>query len=450
MCEHYHPMSVDSPTIDLDRNPSLVSRRAFMQGTFAIASTTLTMPGFLAATSAQFNDTTMRLSSTPGGAEDRILVIVQLSGGNDGLNTVIPYGDSNYYRQRPGIGIDKNEVIGIDRNQGIGLHPAMRPIAEMISENLAAIVQGVGYPNPNRSHFSSMDIWHTADLEAGARGGRGVGWIGRAMDEAYRNGKRDMDMASIAIGSRAPLALSGRHVRPVSFERADLFRWLGSDFHDKLERSYEALAKRKVEQADIQTDAAAFVQRIAGEATVASDKVRKAVSKQPSTSFPGTSLGKQLRLISSMINAQLPTRVYYAAHGGFDTHAGQAGRHNSLLEQFAEAMRAFYKEMKATGHASRVLTVAFSEFGRRVRQNASGGTDHGAAGPMFLFGDQIKSGLHGRHPSLTDLDKGDLIYKIDFRSIYADILRQWMKLPMTITDSASARTPAGVLPWRVA
>jgi uncharacterized protein (DUF1501 family) len=186
------------------------------------------------------------------------------------------------------------------------------------------------------------------------------------------------------------------------------------------------------EDEKVTTDPLSFVQRTALDAQVASERVRKAVARKTGTKFPGNGLGKQLEAVAKMITASLPTRVYYVTMSGFDTHANQANAHANLMQQFAEALAAFDAELQATGHADRVITMAFSEFGRRVHQNASGGTDHGCAGPMFIFGSAVKTPVLGRHPSLAKLDQGDLIYNIDFRRVYADVLSNWMKM-----DSAS-------------
>jgi uncharacterized protein (DUF1501 family) len=175
-------------------------------------------------------------------------------------------------------------------------------------------------------------------------------------------------------------------------------------------------------------DPLAFVNRTALDAQVASQKVRKAVVQKSETEWPKNGLANQLQMVAKMIRAELPTRVYYVALGGFDTHANQLGNHNRLMQQFASSMQAFYDELEKTGHRSRVVSLAFSEFGRRVRQNASAGTDHGCAGPSFVFGEAVKPGLLGDYPSLTQLDRGDLIHTVDFRSLYTDLLEGWMKL----------------------
>jgi uncharacterized protein (DUF1501 family) len=359
-----------------------------------------------------------------------VLVVVQLSGGNDGLNTVIPFGANQYYRVRPRLGISEDQVLRLDEKNGVGLHPAMTDLHAMIGEGTAAVVQGVGYPNPNRSHFASMDVWHTGDT----RGGRGQGWIGKALDAEPG---LDSSMACVCMGAEAPLATQGKIVKPVAFERADLFRWSARDLHPALGQAYDQMhhpdAPPEVAP-DAANDSRSFIFRTALDAQVASDKLRKAVERGSETRFPSSELAGQLEAVAKMIRAELPTRVYYVAMGGFDTHANQQGQHDRLLREFSQAMRAFYAELAATGHRSRVMTLAFSEFGRRVAQNASGGTDHGAAGPAFLFGEHLaQHGILGEHPSLTRLDQGDLVHSLDFRSLYADLLEHWMQL-----DSAAA------------
>ena len=230
-----------------------------------------------------------------------------------------------------------------------------------------------------------------------------------------------------------PLAANGRFVKPIAFERANLFRWTGGDLHPALAKEYDKLNRAGV--LDVQglrtegpADQAAFIMRTALDAQVASDKVRSAVGNASGGGFPGTQLGNHLRMVAAMIRAELPTRVYYVSLGGFDTHAGQPDRQARLLREFTAAVRAFYTELKTIGQQNRVLTLAFSEFGRRVAQNASNGTDHGTAGPVFLFGPMVRPGVLGEHPSLTDLDKGDLIHNADFRNLYAGVLRNWMKI----------------------
>ena len=404
-------------------DPNAYTRRQFLRSGIALVSTVSTVPVFLSRSSSVLAQSMGALPSNPGVPEDRVLVVVQLSGGNDGLNTVIPFGFDTYYKSRSSLSIKDKDLIKLDTDHGIGLHPSLRPIEQMIGDGLAGIVQGVGYPNPIRSHFASMDVWHTGDTLSH----KGEGWVGKAMDTLSE--KQDTSLACISLGSDAPLATQGHRVKPVTFENPALFRWAGRDLHPAISETYD-----RINEASIKTnpaDPTGFILRTAMDAQIASDRVRKAVNQAAGTTFPRTGLARQLKMVASMIRAELPTRVYYVAMGGFDTHANQLGTQARLLKEFSEAMAAFYTELKATGHQGRVNTVAFSEFGRRVKQNASGGTDHGTAGPMFLFGENVKPGLIGEHPSLSKLDNGDLIHNTDFRSVYASLLDNWMKIDST-------------------
>ncbi len=417
-------------------DPSAYSRRQFLFNGLMLASAATSVPAFLESTAHAMTRRLLEAgtSSLPGVPDERILVVVQLSGGNDGLNTLVPFGSPEYYRARAGINIPENQVLRLSGADGLGLHPQMRPVLEMFDEGRVAIVQGVGYPNPNRSHFKSMDIWHTADTTA-----TGDGWLGRYIDaeccgsgkgESGRPEKPAAGPPAIAIGRAAPLALQGRSAKPVSFESADLFRWSGEEIHPALKEAYERIARAGVTDGVPDDSTAAFLMRTTLDAQISSDLIRKAVAMRPRVAYPGSELGRQLSMIASMIRAGLKTRVYYATLGGFDTHAGQGGvqgRHAQLLGQYAAALRAFYADLKAQGNDGRVLTMTFSEFGRRVGQNASGGTDHGTAAPMFLVGPMVRPGLHGQHPSMKDLDDGDLRYTTDFRSVYASIIEDWLK-----------------------
>lgn len=413
------------------------TRRQFLHTGVAMASAAVTVPQFLSRSAHALPMPMEGLSSISGVDEDRVLVVVQLSGGNDGLNTVVPYLDDNYYRVRPSIGIPQRDVLGVDGD--MGLHPALDGVKSLYDDGLATVVQGVGYPNPNRSHFKSMDIWHTADTD-----GSGDGWLGRYVDSqcvGYGKGESGtaepggeapkMPEPPIALGNEAPLALVGRRLSPVAFESPDMFRWRGRDVHEALGDPYDELTMRGPDEAP-PGSTAEFLMRTAMDARVSSDTIREAVSRQPATRYPGTGLARQLSMVASMIGAGLKTRVYYVSHGSFDTHAGQGGtqgRHAQLLGQWGDAMRAFYTDLKAQRLDGRVLTMSFSEFGRRVGQNASNGTDHGTAAPMFLFGPMVTPGVFGEQPSLTNLDQGDLKHTLDFRSVYANLLEDWLTAP---------------------
>lgn len=428
-------------------NTNAFTRREFINRGLVLAAASASIPAFLQASASAMTEALGELTSLPGVPDDHILIVIQLGGGNDGLNMVIPFGMPEYYKARPGIGVEQKDVLKLSKADGIGLHPQMTAMRELYDDGLLAVLQGVGYPNPNRSHFKSMDIWQTADLNA-----TGDGWLGKYCDsECCGFGKgesgtkekstkpeaKEWDHAqgppSLAIGRTAPLAMQGRLIKPVAFESAELFRWTGKDVHKSLVEPYDDL-NRRAEHEGANTSRpgsnADFLIRTALDAQVSSDLIRKAVAQKPLVTYPKTELANQLSMIAQMIRAGLKTRVYYAQLGGFDTHAGQGGangRHGQLLNQLAAATKAFYADLKEQGNDGRVLTMSFSEFGRRVSQNASGGTDHGTAAPLFLLGPMVRAGVIGEHPSLKDLDEGDLKYKIDFRSIYAGILDHWMK-----------------------
>lgn len=413
------------------------TRREFLNASLTFASAALTVPSFLQRSAFAVAQPGEGLSSIPGVDEGRILVVLQLSGGNDGLNTVVPYGFDQYYRVRSGIGINQAQVLKLSKADGVGLHPALTGLHDLHENGLLSIIQGVGYPNPNRSHFKSMDIWHTAESTA-----TGDGWLGKYIDsQCCGSGKGESGTAEtasitkaieppIAIGRTAPLALQGRTVVPVSFESADLFRWTGQDADRALAQPYDALVERGVTPDVDPASNAAFLMRTALDARVSSDRIRKAVSTKPLVEYPRTQVARDLSMVASMVRAELPTRVYYVSFGGFDTHAGQGGAqgsHANLLRQLGDAVKAFYDDLKAQGNDARVMTMCFSEFGRRVAQNASGGTDHGTAAPMFLAGPMVRRGLIGDHPSLTALDDGDLVHGLDFRSVYAGIMKDWLQ-----------------------
>jgi len=420
------------------------SRRLFIKHGVALASMASTIPAFIQRSAfSMLVPGTAGQTSIPGAAQDRVLVIIQLGGGNDGLNTVVPYGMPEYFAARPALAVaepggrargNAGVAIELDRSMGLGLNPNLTALKELYDEGLLGVIQGVGYPNPNRSHFASMDIWQTARID-----GKGDGWIGRYFDNAC-NGT-PIPEGAVNIGRTAPLALMGSIQKPISFESADLFRWTGdrvdpslSDHYDRINRAGPIGECAPGSQRD-------FLMRTALDAQVASQRIRDAVGKKALARYPQSDIARQLQIVAALIRDGLGTRVFYVSKGGFDTHANQPGTHGNILRQVAEAMKAFNEDLVAQGNEGRVLTMVFSEFGRRVKQNASQGTDHGTAAPMFLMGPMVRPGVIGHHPSLTDLDQGDLKYGIDFRSVYASILGDWMRAdPAKVLGGAIGRT----------
>ena len=393
----------------MPRRPT-IDRRRFLGSGLAGLSLAATAPHFLGVTSRAF-------AGEQGDDHDRVLVVLQLSGGNDGLSTVVPFGDDAYYANRRAAAIPRGEVLRLD--DGIGLHPALGRLHAIYGEGHAAIVQGVSYPNPNRSHFKSMDVWHAGDL--GGRQ-RSTGWIGRAVDACCSREEAGPNLV-INFGERVPYALEARIHKPVSFKNVGQYRWTGNP---RDERDFEKLNDEAPESGS-EKGSISWLHRVAVDARQSSRSILQAAEgHRPSAAYPSGQLASDLRTVAALIGSGLGTRVYYVSFGGFDTHNNQRNRHDNLMRQLDAAVGAFWKDLTAQRRSRDVLMVAFSEFGRRVKENGSAGTDHGVAGPMFLIGDSVRGGLHGAQPSLTDLDKGDLRMGIDFRSVYATVLDRWM------------------------
>ncbi len=349
-------------------------------------------------------------------AGEKILVVIELGGGNDGLNTVVPHGDDAYYQNRFTLAIPKNQVARIDDH--IGFHPSLGGFSRLLDENRLSIVQGVGYPNPNRSHFESMDLWHTAHrIEESAQ----LGWLGRCIDESP---VLQGELPGIHYGQgRQPRAL-GTRIRPVpSIASLDQFRVNSGDNRRLTEQIRRDLGRPRGSGNQL----LAYIHESAQVALRTSERLESVIEDDDDAStFPATQAGRKLDAIARLIDADLPTRVYYMTHDGFDTHSNQAEAHAGLLRELGDATEAFMRNLGERGHADRVAVMMFSEFGRRVRENASRGTDHGTAGPMFLAGGVVNSGPVNKHPALTDLEEGDLRFSVDYRSVYATVLEQWL------------------------
>jgi len=358
----------------------------------------------------------VQAASRAKGGNDRVLVVVQLSGGNDGLNTIIPYADDVYGKRRPSLAIPTTEVI--KSNDHMGFHPALRGFADLLEQQKLVVVQGVGYANPNRSHFESMDIWHTCHLKNEQRS---VGWLGRYLDQNENADGSDVPAIHFG-GEQQPLALQASNVRVPSVKSLDEFKLQSGN--DKFRETVSQLAAT---HRTASSDLLGFVQTSTSAALVASDRVAAAQSDyKAAVEYPQTDLARKLRIVAQLISAGLDTRIYYVTLDGFDTHSQQADAHAALLRQWGDAVTAFTGDVTEHGHGSRVLTLSFSEFGRRVEENASKGTDHGAAAPLILTGGGVRAGFSGEHPSLTDLDDGDLKFHTDFRQVYATVLQGWL------------------------
>jgi uncharacterized protein (DUF1501 family) len=380
----------------------MYSRRDFLKRSSLLALAP-TIPAFLARTAR---------AAAPD-KDGRALVVIQLDGGNDGLNTVVPFGDNNYGRLRRALRVPTNELIKV--SDGVGLHPSLKPAARLLEGGQLAVVQGVGYPNPNRSHFRSMAIWHTARFDPEEH--KGLGWVGRALDAgpALRAGAP----GSVFVGLESPpVALQGRRVPSSALARLEDFALAG-----------DAEAGRAVAAPGDGDDLADFVRRVTLDAYAAAAKVKEAARADDGAGYPGGDLAGRLRLIARLLKSGYGARVFYALQAGYDTHAQQAVPHAGLLYDLAAALAAFFDDLKAAKLAARVTVLAFSEFGRTVKENASGGTDHGTAGPVFLAGPGVRGGLGGAPPSLTDLDAGEPKMTTDFRRVYGTVLEEWLGLP---------------------
>jgi uncharacterized protein (DUF1501 family) len=422
---------------------SLKTRREFLRTTVLGGALSWTVPTFLANTfSAMHAEAADSAKQIVTGKDSEILVILQMAGGNDGLNTVVPFANDYYRKARPRLGVDDADILKI--NDELGLHKNLSGFKELFDSGNLSIIQGVGYPNPNRSHFRSTEIWQTA---VDADRFENSGWLGRYFDNACSG--CDPTVA-VAIGKQLPQAFASKSPKGVSLDTPQNYRFLnadkpGADETDMTEASYRKLNEADVEMAaensgdtvgSIQGAAKHggspldFIERTALDAQISSDKIRAVAGKvQSKANYPQSQLANSLKLVAQLIGGGLPTRVYYVSQGGYDTHTNQTGTHERLLRELGDSVKAFIDDLKGQGNFGRVMLMTFSEFGRRVSENANNGTDHGAAAPMFIMGEKIRPGLLGKHPSLapSDLFQGDLKYNVDFRSVYATVLEQWMK-----------------------
>ncbi len=380
----------------------MFNRREFLK-TSSLVALAPTVPAFLRRTAR---------AAKPR-PDERVLVVVQLSGGNDGINTVVPFADEAYEENRKTLRLRRDRLLKL--NDSVGLHPSLRGVAELYEQRRLAIVQGVGYPNPNRSHDVSMAIWHTARLDREEHDS--YGWVGRALDQLPT--PRHNAPASALIGQgQTPAALRGRKCVSSSFGSLD-------DLHSRIEPSYEDAPSEQ-----LSGDLTAFVRRATLDAYTTAELLRDLSGRddRPDTAYPSSKLASQLRLTAQLIKADLGTRVYYTVQSGYDTHTAQLSLHPTLLADLSGALSAFLADLAAAKLEDRVLVMCFSEFGRQVRENASAGTDHGTAGPLFLAGSAVSGGLLGEAPNLHELERNAPRYTTDFRSVYASIAEQWLNV----------------------
>ncbi len=389
------------------------TRRQFLTNTLrgsSLVALGSVVPQFVARTAR---------AAAPG--KDTILVVLELTGGNDGLNTVIPYADDLYHKARPTLRQTRDVVIRLDDH--VGLHTGLRGLRPMWEAGQLAVVQGVGYPNPERSHFEAMDIWQSADPKGVAK----TGWLGRAAVEC----KGDSGGVPILhIGpNRLPLALAGAPGGgAVTVNDQNSFRLEitggGAGQQKARRRLLEELAAPAGKTAE--DDLASFVRRRQVQTLTAVETLRELLEGRNAVQRGATASNEKLQLVAGLIAKGFGTRIFYVSLDGFDTHADQGPAHSKLLAELANSVATFFQTLKTTGHDRRVRLMTFSEFGRRVEENGSRGTDHGAASCLFVAGPSVKGGVVGQHPSLADLDAGDLKFHTDFRRVYATLLDGWL------------------------
>jgi uncharacterized protein (DUF1501 family) len=391
------------------------TRRDFLQKTFAMLTTATAMSVAPSSVLAQ--------AAAEGSAPaTRRLVLVQLLGGNDGLNTLIPIKDPAYARNRYSIRYTSTNTLPIGDGT-VALHPAMTALRDLFNTGRVAVLQGVGYPNPNRSHFESQDIWETADIDPFDYDSR-IGWAGKLLDQIHdmRGGLTQ----GVSISDQLPLTLISEKSVGQTIDDADKYQ---IQIPLSSEKNNVMLAYRNMYMNEIMTEADAVrnVRRTGGDTYTSTIQFQNAIRNYaPAATYPGGGLGPQLQSVAKMIVGNSPTQVYHTALGGFDTHTNQLGSHYGLMQNLSASLAAFYRDLQGHGRHEDVTVVTFSEFGRRTYENGSAGTDHGAASVMFVTGGLVRGGFYGDYPSLTDLDDGDLKYNVDFRSVYATLIQNWM------------------------
>lgn len=381
----------------------IINRRRFLQ-VGSLASASMFMPKFLKALEKD--------KMVPPG--NKVLVVIQLSGGNDGLNTVIPYRNDIYFKSRPTIGIKRENALSL--TDETGLHPALVGMKSLYDNGSVGILQNVGYPNPDRSHFRSMDIWQTGSTSSEAWSN---GWIGRYLDAQCKG--CDKPVQALEIDDTLSLALKGELEKGLAFKDPNRLssgndRFMndllhqhpsgGGDTHHNVDYLYKTMGST--------LSSAAYLK----------DQFKMYKTKED---YPNTNLGNSMRTIARLIMSDISTKVYYVSHGTFDTHVNQLNSQDVLFKQLDDAVTSFTKDLQANNRFQDVVVMTFSEFGRRVEQNASNGTDHGTANNMFIIGGGLKEkGLLNEGPDLAQLQDGDLQYKVDFKSVYATMLNKWL------------------------
>jgi uncharacterized protein (DUF1501 family) len=390
-----------------------INRKEFLQIS-GLASASLLVPRFLNAFAA--NKIAER-NILPAG--DKSLVIIQMSGGNDGLNTVIPYSNDDYYSYRPNIAIPKSEVLTLTGD--LGLNPELKAFKDLYDKGFLTILNNVGYPNPDRSHFRSMDIWQSA---SGSDSFLQTGWIGRYLDNECSGCSGS---AAIEVDDTLSLAMKGELKKGMAVSNINrLHQDAQRKFYRDISSSYQAPNPAILRDSESTLD---YIYKTQAETLSSADYLFE--NYKPGNSYvdyPKAEFGKNLQTIACLINAGITSKVYYVSLGSFDTHVGQKDRQQRLFQTMSDCLSAFTQDLQKSNRFKDTLIMTFSEFGRRVKENASNGTDHGTANNMFLISGALqKPGIYNDHANLADLDNYDLKYKVDFRSVYATVLNKWLK-----------------------
>ena len=363
----------------------------------------------------------------------RILVVIQLAGGNDGLNTVVPYADDLYYQARPTLAIPADQVLRV--TDQLGLHPGLAPIHGLFGEGRLRLIQSVGYPNPNRSHFRSMEIWESGDPNDAAPQ---TGWLGRYLDAACSG----CDTPAMTLTSPLPQSLWSDHVPVPSLTNLESILQYGAG---RTERTRRLDALKSLYAIPLDAPIEEAVRGRGLNALTAAEQLQAYLGQfETIGAYPDAQIGQRLRSVAQLIGGGLGSHIYFVSHGGFDTHSGQSGQHENLLLQLADAIAAFQIDLVAMGRDRDVLVMTFSEFGRRIQENGSRGTDHGAAAPLFLLGPSV-GGVTGNSPQLALDSQADVPFGVDFRNVYASVISEWLgadPVPVVGPD----HPPLGILP----
>ena len=421
-----------------------IDRRTFIKrGVAFVGAGALTPPAYLRAV---FDEDTRPLDagavSNFVSAKRHVMVVLQLAGGNDGLNTVIPVHESAYFRARPGLALNPESLLPLE--QGLAFNPVMTGMKTLFDRGQLGVVLGVGYPQPNRSHFRSMDIWHSASMDEQAQ----TGWVGRLLD-ATKHERSSLWRAAHIGKDGMPLSLESNQsfVPSIGSVPQYVFNTSSSGVQAEASRRVQGFLQISHQQANVLAKQAeygsqlAFVSQTGLEAYQSTVDLHAAVGEYKSKAvYPTTPLASALKTAAQLITSNLATGICYVTTGGFDTHANQMGAQNALIGGVSNALLAFYDDLQGHGVADHVTTLVWSEFGRRVQENGSSGTDHGTAGPMFIVGGGVRGGLHGEQPSMGSLDDGgDLKFTTDFRSVYASVIAQ--RFNIDPKDVLGARYP---------